>query len=266
MLKITGLKKRFGSNEVLKGIDVTVNDGEIVGFVGSSGAGKSTFLRCINFLETPDEGHIQFDAISFDVNRAQKSDIQYMRQNTTMVFQQFNLFKEKTALENVMLGLIKVHKKSKEEAKRIAMTFLEQVGLADKRDHYPSQLSGGQQQRVALARAVVLDPKIILLDEPTSALDPEMVGEVLTVIKKIAQTGKTMLIVSHEMNFIYQTCDKVIFMDGGVIAEQGTPREVLVETHEERTKQFLSRVRVFGESEISKQAAGISKITKRGEA
>lgn len=242
MIEIRNLHKSFKKLKVLDGIDLDVEDGRVVGIIGASGSGKSTLLRCIDYLETPNGGHIHFDEVDFDVQKATKADIQYMKKHTTMVFQSFNLFKLKTALENVMEGLVIVQKKSKEEAKKIAEFYLEQVGLGDRMDHYPNQLSGGQQQRVAIARSLALNPKVILFDEPTSALDPEMIQEVLKVIRDVAKSGKTMVIVSHEMNFIYDVCDKVVFLDGGHVIAQGTPREVLVETQNERVKQFVSKV------------------------
>lgn len=242
MIQIKNLKKSFHNLEVLKGIDLTIEDGSVVGIIGASGSGKSTLLRCIDYLEKPNSGTIAFDDVSFDVQKASKADIHYMKSHITMVFQSFNLFKYKTALENVMEGLVVVQKKSREEAKAIARRYLSQVGLLDRAAHYPNQLSGGQQQRVAIARALALDPKVILFDEPTSALDPEMIQEVLKVIRDVAKSGKTMVIVSHEMNFIYDICDKVIFLhDGGILAE-GTPRQVLIETDNERIRQFVAKV------------------------
>ncbi|MGX8704225.1 MAG: amino acid ABC transporter ATP-binding protein [bacterium] len=242
MLEIRGLQKSYRRLEVLKGVDLTVPDGSVVGIIGSSGSGKSTFLRCIDYLERPNAGHITFDDVSFDVADATKEDIRYLKSHITMVFQNFNLFKLKTALENVMEGLVVVKKLEKAEAKRIAEHYLDQVGLLEWADHFPNQLSGGQQQRVAIARALALDPKVILFDEPTSALDPEMIQEVLKVIRDVAKSGKTMIIVSHEMNFIYDICDKVIFLADGQVAAEGTPREVMVETDNERIKQFVAKV------------------------
>ena len=244
MLELKGIYKSFGDTEVLKGVDVSVEEGDIVGIIGSSGSGKSTLLRCINFLEHADAGQMELDGVSFDVKNPGKQNILYMRRNTAMVFQQFNLFKDKNARENVMMGLTHVQNKSKEEAEKIADDLLNKVGLSERKEFFPSQLSGGQQQRVALARAIALNPKAILLDEPTSALDPEMIGEVLDVIRQLAKEKRTMVIVSHEMNFIYQICNKVLFMDGGVVLESGTPEEVFVHTKEERTRQFLSRVHI----------------------
>ena len=242
MLEIRGLQKNYRRLEVLKGVDLTVPDGSVVGIIGSSGSGKSTFLRCIDYLERPNAGHITFDDVSFDVADATKEDIRYLKSHITMVFQNFNLFKLKTALENVMEGLVVVKKLEKAEAKRIAEHYLDQVGLLEWADHFPNQLSGGQQQRVAIARALALDPKVILFDEPTSALDPEMIQVVLKVIRDVAKSGKTMIIVSHEMNFIYDICDKVIFLADGQVAAEGTPREVMVETDNERIKQFVAKV------------------------
>jgi ABC-type polar amino acid transport system ATPase subunit len=242
MIELKGIKKSFGRLEILKGIDLTVEDGSVVGIIGASGSGKSTLLRCMDFLERPDAGQVTFDQVSFDVRNATKADIQYVVRHSTMVFQNFNLFKYKTALENVMEGLVVVQKKPKDEAEQIARRALEQVGLLDRANHYPNQLSGGQQQRVAIARALALDPKVILFDEPTSALDPEMIQEVLKVIRDVAKSGKTMIIVSHEMNFIYDICDKVLFLDGGEILAEGTPKEVLVDTENERIRQFVAKV------------------------
>ncbi|MBE5831958.1 MAG: amino acid ABC transporter ATP-binding protein [Butyrivibrio sp.] len=242
MIEIKKLHKSFKKLQVLKGIDLTINDGEVVGIIGASGSGKSTLLRCIDYLERPNSGRIHFDDVDFDVKKATKNDVTYMKSHTTMVFQQFNLFKQKTALENVMEGLVVVQKKSKEEARKIAEEYLEKVGLSDRAGHYPSQLSGGQQQRVAIARALALDPKVILFDEPTSALDPEMIQEVLKVIRDVAKSGKTMVIVSHEMNFIYDICDKVIFLEDGKVLQEGAPSDVLINTDNERIKQFVSKV------------------------
>jgi len=242
MIEIKQLYKRFKKLQVLKGVDLTVEDGQVIGIIGASGSGKSTLLRCINYLEKPNAGEFHIDDRSFDVTTATKKDIEYLRAKSTMVFQQFNLFKQKTALENVMEGLVIVQKKSKEEAKQIAETYLEKVGLSDRKNHYPSQLSGGQQQRVAIARALALNPELILFDEPTSALDPEMIQEVLKVIQDVAKSGRTMIIVSHEMNFIYDICDKVVFLDEGKVLQEGTPREVLIDSTNERIRQFVSKV------------------------
>jgi ABC-type polar amino acid transport system ATPase subunit len=242
MLKVEGLKKSFHRHEVLKGINITVQPGQVVGIIGASGSGKSTLLRCLNLLEIPDAGHFSFHSLAFDMTRVKKQEILEVRRSTAMVFQQFNLFKYKTARENVMEGLLVVQKKTKAQAKEQAEYYLHKVGLSDRMEHYPSQLSGGQQQRVAIARAMALKPAVILFDEPTSALDPEMVGEVLLVIKEVAKEGNTLIIVSHEMSFIYEVANHVIFIDSGVILEEGSPQEVFLKPTQERTRQFISRV------------------------
>ena len=242
MIKIQGLHKKFGKHHVLKGIDLEVNDGEVMAIIGPSGSGKSTILRCLNFLEAPQEGTIAIDDFSVNVAQAKKEDILYLRRHTSMVFQQFYLFKQKTALENVMEGLVTVQNVPKDEAAVLARQLLTKVGLADRTDYYPRQLSGGQQQRVGIARSLAMNPKVLLLDEPTSALDPEMVGEVLAVIKSVIKEKQTMILVSHEMSFVHEIADRVIFLDEGVIVEQGTPTQVFNETKNDRTKQFLARV------------------------
>ncbi|WP_186725927.1 amino acid ABC transporter ATP-binding protein [Rummeliibacillus sp. SL167] len=244
MLEIRDLQKCFGKQQILKNMNLTISKGEVISLIGPSGSGKSTFLRCINYLEKPNKGHFTIGDVSFDAETVKKENISYMRKNTAMVFQQFNLFKEKTARENIELGLIKVHKKTKEEARTISENLLKKVGLEHRKNYYPSQLSGGQQQRVAIARAVALNPQIILFDEPTSALDPEMVGMVLDVIRQFAEDGQTMIIVSHEMNFVKEVSDRIIFMSEGTIIEEGTPKEIFENTKEERTKKFLERVYV----------------------
>ncbi|MCR8635876.1 amino acid ABC transporter ATP-binding protein [Paenibacillus radicis (ex Xue et al. 2023)] len=243
MIKMSKIKKSFGRNQVLKGIDLTVRKGEVVAILGPSGSGKTTLLRCLNYLEKPDEGSIAIGGFSVDCKRAGKKEIHQLRQRSAMVFQQYNLFKHKTALENVMEGLVVVKKIPKEEAKQRSVELLEKVGLGSKLDAYPSQLSGGQQQRVGIARALALNPEVILFDEPTSALDPELVGEVLSVIRKIAKEGITMIIVTHEMSFAQDVANHVVFMDEGVIVEEGNPYELFNDPKEERTKQFLARIR-----------------------
>ncbi|MFD0678555.1 MULTISPECIES: amino acid ABC transporter ATP-binding protein [unclassified Paenibacillus] len=243
MIKMSKIKKSFGRNQVLKGIDLTVRKGEVVAILGPSGSGKTTLLRCLNYLEKPDEGSIAIGGFSIDCKRAGKKEIHQLRQRSAMVFQQYNLFKHKTALENVMEGLVVVKKIPKEEAKQRSVELLEKVGLGSKLDAYPSQLSGGQQQRVGIARALALNPEVILFDEPTSALDPELVGEVLSVIRKIAKEGITMIIVTHEMSFAQDVANHVVFMDEGVIVEEGNPYELFNDPKEERTKQFLARIR-----------------------
>ncbi|SEN76402.1 amino acid ABC transporter ATP-binding protein [Paenibacillus sp. OV219] len=242
MIKLTGIAKSFGKQQVLKGIDLQVNKGEVVVILGPSGSGKTTLLRCINYLERPNDGHIAIGDFAVDCKHAHKREIYELRQKSAMVFQHYNLFRHKTALENVMEGLVIVQKVPKEEARRRSIEVLEKVGLGSKLDAYPSQLSGGQQQRVGIARALALNPEVILFDEPTSALDPELVGEVLAVIRKIASEGITMIVVTHEMSFARDVASHVVFMDEGVIVEEGTPKEIFRLPKEERTKQFLKRI------------------------
>ncbi|OBZ13589.1 MULTISPECIES: amino acid ABC transporter ATP-binding protein [Bacillales] len=242
MIKLTQIRKSFGRNEVLKGIDLTVKKGEVVAILGPSGSGKTTLLRCINYMEKPNDGQISIDDFNVNCKRPDKKDIHTLRQKTAMVFQQYNLFKHKTAVENVMEGLVIVKKLSKDEARKKSVELLEKVGLGNKLDAYPSELSGGQQQRVGIARALALNPEVILFDEPTSALDPELVGEVLGVIRKIAKEGITMIIVTHEMSFAQDVASHVVFMDGGVIVEEGNPSKIFNDPKEERTKQFLKRI------------------------
>ncbi|EKO1911351.1 amino acid ABC transporter ATP-binding protein [Clostridium botulinum] len=243
MIKISNLHKSFNGVEVLKGINLDIRKGEVVAVIGPSGTGKSTLLRCMNFLEKPEKGIIEIEDLKVDIEKATKQQIHELRLNTSMVFQSYNLFKNKTALENIMEPLIIVKKMDKDKAKERALSILKQVGLEDKKDYYPSKLSGGQQQRVGIGRAMAVDPKIMLFDEPTSALDPELVGEVLEVIKKLAEQDTTMIIVTHEMRFAKSAADKVIFMDGGNIIEQGTPEEVFNNPKNERTIKFLNRVK-----------------------
>lgn len=239
MISISALRKSFGDLQVLKGIDIDVHRGEKVVVLGPSGSGKSTMLRCINALEVPDSGTITVDGIEV-TNR--HTNLNRLREHLGMVFQRFNLWPHKTVLENVMLGQMVVSGRSREEAKAKALQMLERVGLASKADDYPVRLSGGQQQRVGIARALAMDPKAILFDEPTSALDPELVGEVLAVMKSLADEGMTMVVVTHEIGFAREVADRVVFMDGGVIVEQGRPEDVLVNPKEERTRSFLKRV------------------------
>jgi L-cystine transport system ATP-binding protein len=243
MIHLSNITKSFGRNQVLKGINLTVNKGEVVAILGPSGSGKTTLLRCLNYLEKPNDGAIMIDNFRVDCKKASKKEIHLLRQKTAMVFQQYNLFRHKTALENVMEGLLIVKKVPKDEARSISVELLQKVGLGEKLDAYPSQLSGGQQQRVGIARALALNPAVILFDEPTSALDPELVGEVLAVIRKIAKEGITMIIVTHEMTFAQDVASHVVFMDEGVIVEEGKPNELFNRPKEERTKQFLSRIR-----------------------
>ncbi|MNI16230.1 L-cystine import ATP-binding protein TcyN [compost metagenome] len=241
MIKLTQIKKSYGRHQVLKGIDLSVEQGEVVAILGPSGSGKTTLLRCMNYLERPSDGEISIDGFTVNCKRPRKSDIHLLRQKTAMVFQQYNLFRHKTALENVMEGLVVVQKVPKEQARKQSIELLEKVGLGNKLDSYPSQLSGGQQQRVGIARALALNPRVILFDEPTSSLDPELVGEVLAVIRKIAKEGITMIIVTHEMGFAQEVASHVIFIDDGTIVESGTPNELFNSPKEERTKQFLKR-------------------------
>ncbi|MGF7048853.1 L-cystine transport system ATP-binding protein [Paenibacillus sp. DS2015] len=242
MIKLTNISKSFGKNQVLRHINLTVDKGEVVVILGPSGSGKTTLLRCINYLEKPSGGQIEIGDFSLDYKQASKKDIHNLRQKSAMVFQHYNLFKHKTVLENVMEGLVVVHKLPKEEAKEKSIQMLEKVGLGAKLDVFPSQLSGGQQQRVGIARALALNPEVILFDEPTSALDPELVGEVLDVIRKIAKEGITMIVVTHEMGFARDVSNHVVFMDGGVIVEEGRPQDIFGSPKEERTKQFLKRI------------------------
>lgn len=239
MIKIEGLSKGFKNLQVLKCVNLEVNKGEIVAIIGPSGSGKSTFLRCMNYLEKPDGGTIQVGEAFMDAAEVKKKDVLKLRKQSAMVFQSYNLFKNKTALENVTEGLIATKKASKAEAVERAEELLKLVGLYEKRNNYPSALSGGQQQRVSIARAMALNPEVILFDEPTSALDPELVQEVLNAIKALAEKHMTMIIVTHEMAFAREVADRVVFMDGGVVVEQGTPEEIFDAPKDERTRKFL---------------------------
>ncbi len=238
MIDIKGLKKAFGENEVLKGIDLSIEAKEVVVIIGPSGSGKSTLLRCMNYLEQPTAGLVTVDGIPLDG----EAHINKVREEVGMVFQRFNLFPHMTVLENIMLAPMKVKKIARAEAEKTARELLSRVGLAEKADSYPPQLSGGQQQRVAIARALAMHPKVMLFDEPTSALDPEMVGEVLDVMRSLAKEGMTMVIVTHEMGFAREVGDRLLFVDEGRIIEQGVPKEVFEHPKEERTKLFLSKV------------------------
>ncbi|TCL36140.1 polar amino acid transport system ATP-binding protein [Anaerospora hongkongensis] len=238
MISIKGIHKKFGKIHVLKGIDAHIQEKEVVVIIGPSGSGKSTLLRCINFLEEPTEGEIVVDGISL----TSESNINKVREEVGMVFQRFNLFPHMTVVENITLAPMQVRKLSKSEAEKIALALLEKVGLADKAHAYPEQLSGGQQQRVAIARALAMRPKIMLFDEPTSALDPEMIKEVLDVMKTLANEGMTMVVVTHEMGFAREVGDRVIFMDEGRIVEENLPDELFTNAQEERTKLFLSKI------------------------
>ncbi|MGK0718259.1 amino acid ABC transporter ATP-binding protein [Aerococcus urinaeequi] len=245
MIQVENIHKKFDQNEILKGIDLTINQGEVVVIIGPSGSGKTTFLRCLNFLERADEGYLKIGDQQVDFEKVSKKEILDIRKKTAMVFQQYALFSNRTALENVIEGLVIARKVPKKEATEKGRDLLAKVGLEGKEDHYPHELSGGQQQRVGIARALALNPEVILFDEPTSALDPELVGETLEVIKDVAQSGSTLVIVTHEMQFAYEVADRVIFMENGVIVEQGTPEEVFDHTQEESTQNFLKRTAVF---------------------
>jgi L-cystine transport system ATP-binding protein len=242
MLEISNIHKSFHHNEVLKGVGIKVQKGDVVVILGPSGSGKTTFLRCINFLERADHGQIRFDNLRVDVQHASTSEISAVRKRTAFVFQNYSLFSNKTALENVIAGLIISRKIPRPDAIAIGKRCLDKVGLADRYDYYPSQLSGGQQQRVGIARAIAVNPDVILFDEPTSALDPELINEVLGVMKQLAQEGTTMVVVTHELTFAQDVANHIVFMDGGVIAEEGLPDEFFAHPKQERTRQFLSRI------------------------
>lgn len=242
LLQVKNVEKSFAGNQVLKDVNLSVNKGDVVVILGPSGSGKTTFLRCLNFLEHADGGQMEFGNIQLDFAKAAKSQINEIRKKTAFVFQNYNLFANKTALENVTLGLTAGRGVSKEEAEEIGRQALKKVGLADREDFYPSQLSGGQQQRVGIARALAVKPDVILFDEPTSALDPELVGEVLQVMQELAQEGVTMIVVTHEMKFAQDVATHVVFMADGVVVEEGTPHDIFLRPQEERTRKFLRRV------------------------
>ena len=242
MLKISEVYKSFGKTQVLKGISLEVKKGQVLAIIGPSGAGKTTLLRCLNFLESADSGTLDFDDFHIDLSRVSKKTMLQVRRKTAFVFQNYNLFANKTALENVMEGLVTARKMPRLQARDCAMEALAKVGLADRADYYPASLSGGQQQRVGIARAFVLNPQVILFDEPTSALDPELIGEVLGVIRHLAEEGVTMVIVTHEMSFAREIADRVIFMEDGQIVEEGSPLQIFENPQENRTREFLSRV------------------------
>ncbi|QUH19565.1 amino acid ABC transporter ATP-binding protein [Alkaliphilus sp. B6464] len=239
MIKVKGLVKNFGKLNVLKDINTDIKKGEVVVVIGPSGSGKSTFLRCLNLLEEPTAGEIIFEEKKVT---DKETNIDLLRQNIGMVFQQFNLFPHMTVLENITLAPIKLKKISKKEAEKIAMDLLKQVGLEDKAGAYPNQLSGGQKQRIAIVRALAMSPDVMLFDEPTSALDPEMVGEVLEVMKKLAKEGMTMIVVTHEMGFAREVGTRLMFMDGGNIVEEGAPKDIFDNPQNQRTKEFLRKV------------------------
>lgn len=239
MIQISNLHKSFKENKVLKGIDQNIEKGEVVVVIGPSGSGKSTFLRCLNLLEVPTDGDIVFEGINIT---DKKTDINKIREKMGMVFQQFNLFPHKTVLENLTISPIMVKKMKEEDAKKKAYNLLEKVGLVDKADAYPASLSGGQKQRIAIARALCMEPDVMLFDEPTSALDPEMVGEVLSVMKDLAKEGMTMVVVTHEMGFAREVGDRILFMDDGKIVEEGSPQEIFSNPTHPRTIDFLSKI------------------------
>ena len=239
MLEVKGVHKSFGSLEVLRGVDLTVEKGDVVAILGPSGSGKTTLLRCMNFLETAGSGTMVFDGRTFDMSRTSRKDIAWLRKRTAFVFQSYNLFLNKTALQNVTEGLITARRIPKAEAEETAHRALAKVGMLDRASHYPRQLSGGQQQRVAIARAIATDPEIIFFDEPTSALDPELTGEVLAVMRRLAEEGMTMLVVTHEMGFARNVSNQVIFMENGVVVEAGTSAQMFDSPRQARTRAFL---------------------------
>ena len=242
MLDIQGVQKSFGPLTVLRGVDLSVDKGEVIAVIGPSGSGKTTLLRCLNYLETADSGTLIFDGERFDMANSSKKDIARIRRRTGFVFQNYNLFSNRTALQNITEGLIVARKMPKKQAEERGMALLERVGMTSHASHFPVQMSGGQQQRVAIARALASDPEIIYFDEPTSALDPELTGEVLSVMRELAESGMTMMVVTHEMSFAQNVSTRVLFMEGGVIAEQGPSRELFEHPREERTKAFLATV------------------------
>ena len=243
MIKITNLHKSFGNLHVLKEIDFQAETGEVIVVIGSSGMGKSTFLRCLNYIERPEKGIIEIDNVKVNAEKCTEKEIRQLRLKTSMVFQNYNLFKNKTVLENVMLPMTSVQKLEKDEAKKKALQYLEQVGLMDKINEYPSRLSGGQQQRVGIARALAVNPKLILLDEPTSSLDPKLVHGILNILRNLANEHKrTMIIVTHEMGFARDIADRIVFMDDGRIIEEGTPDSLFSNPQHGRTKKFLERI------------------------
>ncbi|WP_077306705.1 amino acid ABC transporter ATP-binding protein [Terribacillus halophilus] len=243
MFAVKGLKKTFGNNTVLKSIDMQVDKGKVIAILGPSGSGKTTLLRCLNALEIPDEGIVGFDDHKVDFSqKVKQQELIQLRRKSGMVFQSYNLFPHRTVLENIMEGPVQVQKRDKKIVREEAIELLDKVGLKDKKDLYPYQLSGGQQQRVGIARALAIKPELMLFDEPTSALDPELIGEVLRVMRDLADEGWTMVVVTHEIKFAQEIADEVIFIDGGVIVEQGVPTEVLSNPKEERTQRFLHRI------------------------
>ncbi|MBQ9424762.1 MAG: amino acid ABC transporter ATP-binding protein [Erysipelotrichaceae bacterium] len=242
MLGVRNLHKSFGSNEVLKGVDFTINDGEVVAVIGPSGSGKTTFLRCLSFLEKANSGEYIFDDLDKDITKITRKEIKALRMKMGFVFQNFNLFRNMTAIKNVTEGLTVVRKIPEDQARVKAETLLDKVGMLDHANYYPDELSGGQQQRAAIARALANDPEVVMFDEPTSALDPELIGEVLSVMTKLAEEGTTMIVVTHEMNFAADVADRIVFMENGRVVEEGPSEEVLKNPKEEATKRFLRRI------------------------
>lgn len=242
MLRVDGIKKQFGQRQVLDGVSLTVNQGDVVAILGPSGSGKTTFLRCLNHLEKADAGQLELAGQTYDLAHLSSKDSLQLRQKTAFVFQHYNLFANKTALENILEGLVIARKIPKDQALKLAQEALQKVGLLDFQDYYPSQLSGGQQQRIGIARAIAVKPEVILFDEPTSALDPELIGDVLAVMRQLAQEGVTMVVVTHEMSFARDVANHVVFMDGGRIVEEGEPKTFFAHPKEERTRQFLARI------------------------
>lgn len=256
MIEVSHVKKSFGGNCVINDVSLNIKKGDVIVILGPSGSGKTTLLRCLNFLERADAGHLTMGDLSVDFQTATKRDILNVRKRTAFVFQNYALFRNKTAVENVMEGLVIGRKMPKAQARAIAEEELRKVGLSDRLDYYPSQLSGGQQQRVGIARAVALNPEVILFDEPTSALDPELIGEVLAIMKQLAREGATMIVVTHEMSFARDVASHVIFMDGGVIVEEGKPDEMFDSPRQERTRQFLQRI-------LKEEAGGLARPADR---
>ncbi len=242
MLEIKDIRKSFGSLAVLKGVDLSVDKGDVIAILGPSGSGKTTLLRCMNFLETADSGTMEFDGEAFQLGHVSKKDVARLRKKTAFVFQNYNLFRNKTALQNVTEGLVVARKVPRQQAERIGRDALAKVGMSERAGYYPHQLSGGQQQRVAIARALATDPEIIYFDEPTSALDPELIGEVLAVMRQLAREGMTMLVVTHEIHFAREVSSKVIFMEDGVVLESGSAKEFFENPREERTRTFLRTI------------------------
>ena len=242
ILEAKGIKKSFGKAEILKGLDLSIDKGDVVAILGRSGSGKTTLLRCLDFLEKADEGKLIFDGVEYDLKTITKKQIRELRLKTGFVFQSYNLFSNMTSLENVMEGLVTARKINKKEALETSLSMLEKVGMLEWKDHYPIQLSGGQQQRVAIARALATKPEVIYFDEPTSALDPELTGEVLTVMKRLAEDGMTMIVVTHEMGFARRVANRVVFMEEGRVLEEGDPETIFTSPKEKRTQEFISRI------------------------